>query len=174
MKKLFSRTCVYTLRKGERYIQVSVVCVSFGFGFVEFWLGSAMFLKGLDDFSWCRGAAPRKFVENNFWMKMFFMIYRRSHQSCSLMKIVLRSFAKFKGKPVCQSLFLNKKTFKNVFIKRATLAQVFSCEFYEISKNNFFTEHLRTTSSGYIYKTKTQYFTQSKFWIHDNILSKTG
>ena len=43
-----------------------MVCVSFGFGFVEFWLGSAMFSKGLDDFSWCRGAAPGKFVENNF------------------------------------------------------------------------------------------------------------
>ena len=34
------------------------------------------------------------------------------------------------------------------FIKKETLAQVFSCEFYEISKNNFSTEHLRTTASG--------------------------
>ena len=33
------------------------------------------------------------------------------------------------------------------FIKKETLAQVFSCEFYEISKNTFFTEHLRTTAS---------------------------
>ena len=29
------------------------------------------------------------------------------------------------------------------FIKRETLAQVFSCEFYEIFKNTFLTEHLR-------------------------------
>ena len=29
------------------------------------------------------------------------------------------------------------------FIKKAALAQVFSCEFCEISKNAFFTEHLR-------------------------------
>ena len=29
------------------------------------------------------------------------------------------------------------------FIKKETLAQVFSCEFCEISKNTFFTEHLR-------------------------------
>ena len=29
------------------------------------------------------------------------------------------------------------------FIKKETLAQVFSCEFCEISKNAFFTEHLR-------------------------------
>ena len=29
------------------------------------------------------------------------------------------------------------------FFKKETLAQVFSCEFCEISKNTFFTEHLR-------------------------------
>ena len=34
-----------------------------------------------------------------------------------------------------------------MFNKKETLAQVFSCEFYEISKNTFFTEHLRTTAS---------------------------
>ena len=33
------------------------------------------------------------------------------------------------------------------FIKKETLAQVFSCEFCEISKNTFFTEHLWTTAS---------------------------
>ena len=33
------------------------------------------------------------------------------------------------------------------FIKKQTLALVFSCEFCEISKNTFFTEHLWTTAS---------------------------
>ena len=33
------------------------------------------------------------------------------------------------------------------FIKEEALAQVFSCEFCEISKNIFFTEHLRATAS---------------------------
>ena len=33
------------------------------------------------------------------------------------------------------------------FVKNETLAQVFSCEFCEISKNTFFTEHLRATAS---------------------------
>ena len=33
------------------------------------------------------------------------------------------------------------------FIKKETLAQVFSSEFYEISKNTFFTEHFLTTAS---------------------------
>ena len=35
------------------------------------------------------------------------------------------------------------------FIKKDTLAQVFSCEFCEISQNTFFTEHLWTTASEY-------------------------
>ena len=34
------------------------------------------------------------------------------------------------------------------FIKKETLAQVFACEFCEISKNTFFAEHLWTTASG--------------------------
>ena len=34
------------------------------------------------------------------------------------------------------------------FIKKETLAQVFSCEFFEIYKNTFFTEHLRPTASA--------------------------
>ena len=34
------------------------------------------------------------------------------------------------------------------FIKKETLAQVFSCEFCETSKNTFFTEHLRATAFG--------------------------
>ena len=33
------------------------------------------------------------------------------------------------------------------FIKKETLAQVFSCEFCRISKNTFFTEHVWTTAS---------------------------
>ena len=33
-------------------------------------------------------------------------------------------------------------------IKKETLTQVFSCEFCEISKNNFFTEHVWMTASG--------------------------
>ena len=35
------------------------------------------------------------------------------------------------------------------FIKKETLAQVFSCEFCETSKNTFITEHIWTTASDY-------------------------
>ena len=51
---------------------------------------------------------------------------------------------------MCQSLFLNKVTgLKSIylFIKKGTLAQVFSCECCEISENAFFTEHLWVTAS---------------------------
>ena len=34
------------------------------------------------------------------------------------------------------------------FILKKTLVEVFSCEFCEISKNTFFTEHLWTTASA--------------------------
>ena len=43
------------------------------------------------------------------------------------------NFAKFTGKHLHQSPFLNKV----VFIEKETLAQVFSCEFCEICKNTF-------------------------------------
>ena len=33
------------------------------------------------------------------------------------------------------------------FIKKETLAQLFFCEFFKISKNTFSTEHLQTTAS---------------------------
>ena len=36
---------------------------------------------------------------------------------------------------------------KTLFIRKESLAQVFSCEFCEISKKTFFIEHLRTTAS---------------------------
>ena len=42
--------------------------------------------------------------------------------------------------------FAITKLFKHT-IKKETLAQVFSCEFREIAKNTFFTEHLWATAS---------------------------
>ena len=40
--------------------------------------------------------------------KIKFPIYRSSHRRCSVRKGVLRTFAKFAGKHLCQSLFFNK------------------------------------------------------------------
>ena len=58
---------------------------------------------------------------------------RSSHQRCSIKKGVLRNFAKFTGKYLCQSLFLRK------------------LQTSEISKNTFFTEHLQKAASETIY-----------------------
>ena len=78
---------------------------------------------------------------------------KSSHQRCSVKKGVLRNFAKFTGKYLCQGLFFKKVAGAACnFIKKETLAQVFSCEFCEISKNIFFTEQLRTTTSQLKYE----------------------
>ena len=60
----------------------------------------------------------------------------------------LEILQKFTGKHLCQSFFFNKVAGQaNNFIKKETLAKVFSCEFCEILKNNFFEEHLWTAAS---------------------------
>ena len=63
--------------------------------------------------------------------------FRSSHRRYSVRKGVLRNFAKFTGKHLRQSLL----------IKKETVAQVFFCEFCEISKNTFFIGHLWVTAS---------------------------
>ena len=55
-------------------------------------------------------------------------------------KSVLKYFAKFTGKQMCQSLFF----------KKGNLAQVLSREFYEIFKNTFFTKHQHLRAAGRI------------------------
>ena len=66
-------------------------------------------------------------------------IRRSSRPDVFYEKGVLRNFAKFTGKHLCQSLFFNKVAGAAYhFIKKKTLAQVFFCEFCEISKNTFF------------------------------------
>ena len=62
---------------------------------------------------------------------------------------VLRNFAKFTGKHLCQNLFFNKVVGKACnFIKKESLAQVFSCEFCEISKKTFFYRTPPVAASG--------------------------
>ena len=82
------------------------------------------------------------------------MIYRSSHWRCSVGKGVLRNFAKFTWKHLCQSLYFDKVAGLRPetcnFIQIETLAQMFSYEFWEISKNNSFIEHVWATTSGYI------------------------
>ena len=72
---------------------------------------------------------------------------RSSHRRCSVKKGVLRNFTKFTAKHLCQSLFFNKVAgLKPAKLLKKRLAQVFSCEFCEISKNTFSLEQLWTTA----------------------------
>ena len=74
---------------------------------------------------------------------MNYLKFRSRHRRCSVRKGVLRNFAKFTGKHLCQSLFFNKVAALRLatLLIKETLAQVFSCEFCEISNNTFFTEY---------------------------------
>ena len=79
-------------------------------------------------------------------------------------KQFLKNFAKFTGKHLCQSLFFKKVaglrpyTFGGVsihkacnFIKKEALAQVFYCEFCEISMNTFFYRTPPAAGSDYLF-----------------------
>ena len=67
------------------------------------------------------------------------MIFSSSRPEVFCKKGALRNFAKLTGKHLRQSLFFNKIAGIKAsnFIEKETLAQVFSCEFCEISKNTF-------------------------------------
>ena len=72
---------------------------------------------------------------------MWIIFYEQKQSSGGVLwKGFLRNFVKFTGKHLRQSLFFNKVAGLRpaTLLKKETLAQVFSCEFYEISKNNFF------------------------------------
>ena len=73
-----------------------------------------------------------KLINQNF-ISSKLTLARSSRPEVFCKKDIRRNFAKFTGKHLCQDFFFNKET----------LRRVFSCEFCEISKNIFFTEHLR-------------------------------
>ena len=85
------------------------------------------------------GARDFKCSQNQLELK--FCLHKRHPPGVFCKKGVLKNFAIFKGKYLCQSLFLSRN-----FIKE-TLAHRFPCEFCKIFKNTFFTEHLWMTTS---------------------------
>ena len=48
------------------------------------------------------------FTEFTGYTSFTIYLLRSSHQGCSIKKGVLKNFAKFTGKQLCQSLFFNK------------------------------------------------------------------
>ena len=91
---------------------------------------------------------------------------RRAEVFCK--KNVPENFAKFTGKHLCWSLFLTKFQVSGLQFAKNTPAQEFFCEFCEIFRNIFFTEHLRTTTSVTTQKSRNQtiYNHQPWVWAH--------
>ena len=94
----------------------------------------------------------------------------RSSHSCSVKKGLLRNFAKFTGKDLCQSLFLNKVAGLRVrvfFLKKSLLKKrlwhrCFLLNFAKFLRN--FTSFLLNTSSGCFYTATWGHF--SRLLLH--------
>ena len=69
---------------------------------------------------------------------------RSSHQRCSVIKGVLRNFAKFTGKHLCQGLFFNQVVDlrPTTLLKKRLWHRYFPVNFAKFLKKPFFTEHL--------------------------------
>ena len=96
---------------------------------------------------------PSLYTAQRFHAKYFLHLFglsRSSRRRCSVKKGILRNFAKFAGKHMCQTLFFNTVAGRLQLCYKQTLAQVFSCKFCEISKNTFFIEHLWAAASDYL------------------------
>ena len=80
------------------------------------------------------GGAKWKYFSTSIMYSLSMPLFRSSRPEVFCRKGVLRNFAKFTGKHLCQNLVFNKVA----GVKKESLAQVFSCEFFKISKNTFF------------------------------------
>ena len=82
------------------------------------------------------------------WSFLYFHYgYRSSHRRCSIRKCVLRNFAKFAGKYMCQSLFFNKVAVFRVatFFKKRLWHRCFPVNFVRFLRAPFL--HPRATAS---------------------------
>ena len=68
-------------------------------------------------------------IKNWSWNSWAYTICGSYRPGLFCKKSVLRNFAKYTGKHLCQSLFY--------FIEKKTLVQALPCEFFEISKKTF-------------------------------------
>ena len=82
---------------------------------------------------------------------------RSSHRRCSVRKGIFRNFVKFTG--IRPATLLKKRLWHRCF--------PVSCEFYEISKNTFFTEQLWVTPSNTfsLWNLKFSVYSYQKVWF---------
>ena len=77
---------------------------------------------------------------------------RSSHEKCSIKKVFLKISPNSQENTCARVSYLIKLQASTCnFIKNEIRAQVFSCEFFQIFKNTYFTEHLWTTASETLY-----------------------
>ena len=97
----------------------------------------------------CFSVCIRNFIENLLiLMKMLcwkISSYRSSHPQVFCKKGVLRNFAKFTGKHLCQRLFFNKvaRLRQATLLKKSLWHRYFPMNFANFLRTPFFTEHLR-------------------------------
>ena len=75
---------------------------------------------------------------------------RNSHRRCFVKNLFLEISQNSQENICARDSFLIK--LQANFVKKESLAQIFFCGFCEISKNTFFTEHLRATASLWRYE----------------------
>ena len=63
--------------------------------------------------------------------------FRSNYQRCSVKKDVLRNFAIFTGKYLCQGLYFNKVADACNFVKKEALTQVFPVNFAKFLRTSF-------------------------------------
>ena len=84
-----------------------------------------------------------------FWTLISFVrFYISFHRRCSIKKVFLKTLQNSQENTCSRfSFWIIMLQALGNFIKKGTPAPVFSCEFFEIFKNIYFTEHLRMTAS---------------------------
>ena len=98
--------------------------------------------------------AINKVSKTHLWQSMskstiycILIFFRSSHQRCFIKKVFLKISRNSQVNTCARVSFLIK--FWGLQKKEA-LAKMFSCEFCEVFKNTFFSEHLRTTASDFL------------------------
>ena len=134
-------------------------------------VGSIIIIIIVNNITFYETVICREIFFRQYFCKLYvpesFRKFTKKYQWRGLMLVTLQAFTGVEQPPdaFCKKVFLERcsqNSQENACVrdsiliklhsqgcKKETLAQVFSCEFSKISKNTFFTEHLRTTASAF-------------------------
>ena len=96
------------------------------------------------------------------------VVQRNSHPEVFCTKSVLKNFAKFTGKHLCQGLFCNKiANFRPATLLRKTLwYRCFPVDFAKFLRARFFTEHLKPVAASEVYFSSHQRNIVCEYKLH--------